>query len=305
MRVKSLHFFKFFCKDFNGYATNHQNHKKMNIQMVPSIKFTVIAWVAIIGLGSLSFVLKDKKSVAPIHSNGTKGFAVVELFTSEGCSSCPPADELVAQVQQESNGQPVYILAYHVDYWNRLGWKDQFSSAAYSQRQNQYAGWLNAQLYTPQAVVNGSREFVGSDEGTLREAINNGLQKTALAQLSLSSVKVESGKVNVQFHINATTSHSALLLALVQKSAISKVLKGENRGRTLSHVQIVRDLQSINLNSKTDGAASVAIADGLNMNGLEIIAFLQNTDSGAIIAATKSGLVNEMPSAKDGMAGSK
>jgi len=274
--------------------------------MAPSIKFTVITWVAIIGLGSLSFVLKDKKHTAPIHHSKTaKGFAVVELFTSEGCSSCPPADELIAQIQQESNGQPVYILAYHVDYWDRLGWKDQFSSSAFSQRQNLYADWLNASLYTPQAVVNGTREFVGSDGNTLREAISNGLQKSAIADLSLTSVKLEPKKIDIQFHTDVAPAHTVLLLALVQRNAVSKVLRGENRGRTLSHVQIVRDLQNVNLNGKTDGSASITIADGLNKDGLEIIGFLQNTDSGAIIAATKSSLVNEMPTAKTGLPGTK
>ncbi len=107
-----------------------------------------------------------------------KGFAVVELFTSEGCSSCPPADELVARIQKEYKDQPVYILAFHVDYWNRLGWRDVFSNAGYSARQSEYAKYLNLpQVYTPQIVVNGKKEFVGSEEGTLRDAIKNSLQK--------------------------------------------------------------------------------------------------------------------------------
>src|ERR1700749_1590133 len=89
-------------------------------------------------------------------TSDTRSFAVVELFTSEGCSSCPPADELVAKIQKEDNGKPVYILAFHVDYWNRLGWKDVFSSADYSARQQQYARWLkSSEGYTPQAIVNG------------------------------------------------------------------------------------------------------------------------------------------------------
>src|SRR5882757_10188754 len=92
------------------------------------------------------------------------GFAVVELFTSEGCSSCPSADALVAAVQKENKDQPVYILAFHVDYWDRLGWKDAFSDAAYSDRQRAYASWLRlSSIYTPQVVVNGRKEFVGSD----------------------------------------------------------------------------------------------------------------------------------------------
>jgi hypothetical protein len=111
-----------------------------------------------------------------------KGFAVIELFTSEGCSSCPPADELVARVEKESGGKPIYILAYHGDYWNRLGWRDAFSSLEYSARQNQYAEWLNfSSVYNPQIVVNGPMEFVGSEEGNLRNGIRAGRQETATA----------------------------------------------------------------------------------------------------------------------------
>src|SRR5579859_6695441 len=114
-----------------------------------------------------------------------KGFAVVELFTSEGCSSCPAADALVATVQKEDKDLPVYILSFHVDYWDRLGWKDAFSDAAYSDRQREYARWLRlSSVYTPQVVVNGHQEFVGSDAVKLREAISNGLQATPKASLS-------------------------------------------------------------------------------------------------------------------------
>src|SRR5512140_995429 len=83
-----------------------------------------------------------RKSNLNISTTAAKGFAVVELFTSEGCSSCPPADALIAKVLKENSDKPIYILAYHVDYWNRLGWKDAFSDAAYSDRQKQYARWL-------------------------------------------------------------------------------------------------------------------------------------------------------------------
>jgi len=214
----------------------------------------------------------------------------VELFTSEGCSSCPPADDLIARIQKESSGLPVYILVFHVDYWNRLGWKDAFSSAAYSKRQNQYAGWLNASVYTPQAVVNGSKEFVGSQEGTLRNAIKDQLQKASSAQLDISDIKNGEGKITLQYHVQVKTANTSLLLALVEKNAVSKVLRGENGGRTLSHVQIVRNLQTIHLNGQTNGAGTLEIPEALDKSGLEVIAFLQNNGNGEIIAATKSGI---------------
>src|ERR1700735_4704349 len=114
-----------------------------------------IAALAILSIIAVSLAfenLANKREVKPRALEAdTKGFAVLELFTSEGCSSCPPADELMAEIQKEAKGKAVYILAYHVDYWNNQGWKDSFSSAAYSKRQVQYGDWLNQpQIYTPQ-----------------------------------------------------------------------------------------------------------------------------------------------------------
>ena len=109
-----------------------------------------------------------------------EGFAVVELFTSEGCSSCPSADALIARIQKENNDKPVYILALSVDYWNRLGWNDVFSDPAFTIRQRQYASWLKLSgVYTPQAVINGSTELVGSQETSMRKSIGTAYLKRA------------------------------------------------------------------------------------------------------------------------------
>src|ERR1700712_5296387 len=122
-----------------------------------ALKFMTLGWLALVTIALTSFINKKHTTT----TSGDKGFAVIELFTSEGCSSCPPADAVIAKVEKESADKPIYILAFHVDYWNRLGWKDVFSSAAYSARQNQYAQWLNlSSVYTPQVVVNGRTEFV-------------------------------------------------------------------------------------------------------------------------------------------------
>jgi hypothetical protein len=220
-----------------------------------------------------------------------KGFAVIELFTSEGCSSCPPADDLVARIQNEDKDQPVYILAYHVDYWDRQGWKDAYSSASYSSRQNQYATWLNLQsVYTPQIVVNGKKEFVGSEEAILRSSIKADLQEPAGAQLTISNVKTEKGQVSWQYRTQGAGKNTSLLLAVVQRSASTKVRAGENSGRTLSHVQIVRNFQVLAIGSNSSGDGSISLPEGVNAPDAEIIAFLQNKDNGQIIAATRSAL---------------
>ena len=233
------------------------------------------------------------------HSNvAHKGFAVVELFTSEGCSSCPPADELVSRIQKESAGQPIYILAYHVDYWNRLGWKDVFSNAEYSKRQGRYSEWLKSgSVYTPQIVVNGKKEFIGSEEGTLRNAIKAGLQKPGLATLNLSNVKLSGSNIELQYQTEIASNNTSLVLALVEKFAQSKVKSGENSGRTLSHVQIVRQLQHISLSDKTNGNSTITVPQGLNVKDLELIGILQNQSNGEILAASRTELtaINQLP----------
>ena len=254
-----------------------------------SIKiFIVIACFVIAGIVNTAFINIRHIKASKANITG-KGFAVIELFTSEGCSSCPPADALVERVQKESNDKPVYILAFHVDYWNHLGWKDVFSSAEYSERQKQYAHLLNlSSVYTPQIVVNGRTEFVGSEEGNLHNAIRTNLQKPAKAEITLNNVKINGDKASLQYHAEGETNSTSLLIALVEKTATSKVKRGENRGRTLSHVQIVRQLLSVSLKNSNSGTENVALPHGFNPQNFEVIGFIQNTANGEITGATKA-----------------
>lgn len=218
-----------------------------------------------------------------------KGFAVVELFTSEGCSSCPPADQLVARIQQEDKDQPVYVLAFHVDYWNRLGWRDQFSDGRYSQRQSQYASWLNLQsVYTPQVVVNGRTEMVGSQESALRSAIHAGLQAASPAALSISGVMKNGDKVGWRYQVQNAGSNQSVVVAVVQRAATTAVKAGENSGRTLSHVQIVRDFVSTPVGAGGNGNGTLSLPPGIGSQDAEIIAFVQDNADGRIVAATRA-----------------
>ena len=255
------------------------------------IKSIAIASLVVLGvILTMSFIIKNKIGHA---KTANTGFAVVELFTSEGCSSCPPADELVAKIQHESKDIPLYILAYHVDYWNRLGWKDVFSSAEFSNRQRDYANYLNLQsVYTPQIVVNGKTEFVGSQEGMLRSAIHNNLQKSAPTSLTIGYLKGNNSSLQIKYSVTGNTANSVLLLAFVQKNATTKVERGENGGQTLSHVQIVRKLQTINLSDK-EGKSTVIYPQGFNPTTWEIIGLVQNTNNGQINGATKASQLVE------------
>ncbi len=231
-----------------------------------------------------AFMTKNKTSInKKMNASPAKGFAVVELFTSEGCSSCPSADETVARLLAK-NIENVYILAYHVDYWNRLGWKDPFSSAAYSQRQSQYASKFNlSSVYTPQVIVNGSSEFIGSDEDKLNNTIKNNLNKQSGENISINTQR-SNNNVTVNYEING--SDKVLLnFALVQAEATTSVKSGENSGRTLLHVNIVRALKTIDANGK--GNIVVEVPDEINKMPLQIIAFTQSKKSFQILGADK------------------
>ncbi|HUB59829.1 MAG TPA: DUF1223 domain-containing protein [Puia sp.] len=250
-----------------------------------------------IALLSGGFIIAFLAARAFLHSapssvltGPAKGFAVVELFTSEGCSSCPPADQLVARIQREDQDQPVYILAFHVDYWDRLGWKDGFSDSRYTQRQRRYATWLNlGSIYTPQIVVNGRKEFVGSQEGTLRSAIHSGLEQTPSARLTLGDIRLDQGNIHYHYDVKNAAANSSLIVALVQRSASTDVKAGENSGRTLSHVQIVRNLSVTEVGTGANGSGALPLPQGLAGGG-ELIAFVQHDDNGQIVAATRAAI---------------
>jgi hypothetical protein len=225
---------------------------------------------------------------AKLKSTG-KGFVVLELFTSEGCSSCPPADKVLAQIQQESKGKPVYLLAYHVDYWNRLGWKDVFSKAEFSQRQALYGNWLKAQIYTPQLVINGKTELVGSDGSVVRDIIANELAGSRTNPLLLH-VRQDSDHLNVHFKTGHASGNSRILIALIQKEAQTKVARGENAGHTLPHVQIVRQLQSEYLKGTGEGNTTIDLPKDFDAQSWEILAMIQDQNSGEITDAAKADI---------------
>jgi hypothetical protein len=204
-----------------------------------------------------------------------QGFIVLELFTSEGCSSCPPAEELLADIQAKAGGQPIYALAYHVDYWDRLGWKDAFSSHAFSERQYYYSNFFSGQVYTPQLVMNGITQCIGTDATAISRTIKNALadQKPVLN----ISGKIAADKVILNYKGNGQP-----LIAFVQKHATISVKRGENEGRTLSHVQIVRELRPYR--------STMSLPTGFNPQDWEMIALLQNNSTGGITAAGRVSL---------------
>lgn len=232
--------------------------------------------------------VKDKKSVSVNTSESVtvedKHVAVLELFTSQGCSSCPSADRLLDKLSADNN---VIALSFHVDYWDRLGWKDPYSSKEYTQRQYKYSSSLNSSVYTPQLVINGASEMVGSDA----KKINNTL-KTVWAQntntiVSIDKFSVANGKATIRYTIKGVAAESTLNIALVEKETMTTIRAGENGGASLKGTNVVRNFKTVN--NATNGASdySLDVPEDIKGGNMGVVLFIQQND-GKIIAADKA-----------------
>ena len=221
-------------------------------------------------------------AASPVRANPTGpagALVVVELFTSEGCSSCPPADALLARLAREGPpGTRVLGLSEHVDYWNGPGWSDPFSSRRFTERQESYARRLGrGTLYTPQAVVDGEVEAVGGDEASLRQAI----LRAARAPRGTLTLRRASEGVAVEglWPGGAAT----VLVALLEDGVSSPVTGGENAGRTLRHEGVVRWL---GMAGQGQGAFRGAVAlPPVGQGRFRVVAFAQAPRTGRILAA--------------------
>lgn len=246
------------------------------IKLIPTFFIAVILLMGVTAFGQNS---PEKKAV--------KGFALLELYTSEGCSSCPPADELMGRIQNEYKNDNVYVLAYHVDYWDRQGWKDVFSDADYTQRQYDYARFLGKEpIYTPQLIINGRANYIASQETLVRNGIKSGLSKPVTTNLSMEATQVNNN-LTVNYNIEGTFKNNSLLIAIVQKTAKSNVKRGENANRILSHYQIVHHLHSVALKDKK-GTVTIHLPKSFNEKEYEVIGFVQDKNNGNISGATRA-----------------
>jgi len=218
---------------------------------------------------------------------GPGAFAVVELFTSEGCSSCPPADEVLESLvdQAQRAGLPIYSLSFHVDYWNRLGWTDPFSSPIFSQRQRTYGDRLEGGVYTPQAVVNGVEGFVGSDRTTLDRVLRDQLNRARRGDLRAQYERAEDQLV-VDFEWSEFRKRDELFLAIVRSASTVSVPRGENAGRTLTHANVVVGWKAVEMTAN-QGSFGVDLPKDWSPASGEVICFVQNVGGGEIRGAAR------------------
>lgn len=221
-------------------------------------------------------------------SASAKTPVLVELFTSEGCSDCPPADQLLARLdekQPEADAELI-VLSEHVDYFNSLGWKDPFSAALFTARQESIAKRLHSDdVYTPEMVVDGRFGFVGSDASAASAAIRKAVREPKIP-VAISDVARSQGRLTVRVE---ASSRGALYVALADERDESRVARGENGGRTLKHVAVVRVLRSAGAidPGKSSTEVTIPIQPDWGANGLRVIAFVQDPASGYVIGASE------------------
>jgi hypothetical protein len=234
--------------------------------------------------------INESSQAQPVKAEA-KTPVLVELYTSEGCSSCPPADKLLAVLQKEQSvpNTEIITLAFHVDYWNYLGWQDKYSSPLFSQRQQFYAKKMNnGTSYTPQMVVDGSFEFVGSHAAKAKQFISEAA-KTTKAKIELEK-NGETLKVNISDipkHENAT-----VFLAIAEDNLASNVKRGENSGARLEHISVVRELQFLgNLPTESRSFSvqhPVQLQADWKKENLKLVVFIQEIQSRKIIGVNFS-----------------
>jgi hypothetical protein len=266
-----------------------------------SFEITLVLALSVLAAISVQYVHAASAPAVNGRDASSRTPVLIELFTSEGCSSCPPADALLEKLDrsQPVHGAELIVLSEHVDYWNDIGWKDPYSSHEYSERQSAYAAHFGrSSIYTPQMVVDGHAELVGSDELGAIEAVENETRFVKVP-LSLSGVHVENNN-KVSMHVEAGPleaigARSAnLYLAIADESDVSQVSRGENAGRTLKHVAVLRSLVPVGTVDKADKVSKDITVNVSNENRghLRIVGIIQEPSAGRVLGVASARLSN-------------
>lgn len=266
------------------------------------MKNRIFAAILVASAGLCIMGLADEKaSVGSATGAANRAAVVVELFTSEGCSSCPPADQTLAWLasRQPINNVQIIPMSEHVDYWNQQGWTDPFSSAAFSARQREYSDSLRSEAYTPQMVVDGKAQFVGSDTRKAVEEIS-AESRAGRAAVSLQPIAPAGGGRRVSFQVQVenlpaigTAKKCLVYFAVTENNLASNVLGGENSGRTLSYIGVVRELKLIGKVEARAGATfsaqpEIQIGNGWKRPDLRAVVFVQTPDNHQIVGAAET-----------------
>ena len=258
------------------------------------MKLRLLVLLATAGLALFTFTRSGASLASDATENGKRVPVIVELFTSEGCSDCPPADALLRrleQLQPVPNAE-VIVLGEHVDYWNHAGWTDRFSSAKFTDRQRRYvSNFALESAYTPQMVVDGRAEFNGQNEAKARKAIADSANAAHANVQMIMSPSPETLSVKIDA-IPASAKKAEVVLAITESGLQTEVRKGENQGRTLDHTGVVRELRIIGKVEGQEFTAQPELKLGADWKrtNLTAIVFVQEKGSGRIFGAASTKL---------------
>jgi hypothetical protein len=267
------------------------------------------AWVVVV-CGSVAVIVSlsvtgyTAASQTPSSNTGSKPVVIVELFTSEGCSSCPPADSLLKKLSEDQpvHGAQIVALEEHVDYWNHLGWADPFSAAEFTRRQEDYVSvFHNATAYTPQMIVDGQTEVTASHANKALAAIEASSQKPKVG-IAVSPAAGSAGGATT-FGVSVSNSAAGadkhgleLWLAVTERGLQSDVKAGENSGETLKHAAVVRWLHKVG-DVHGDGPlakpVTVVVSKEWKREQLSVVAFVVQKDTRKIVGAAISPFAPE------------
>ncbi len=268
----------------------------------------LIASIAINGRKLVTLTAAEttaEKKASPVINEHEPTPVIVELFTSEGCSSCPPADALLSQLEksQPVKGVEVIALAQHVDYWNHLGWADPFSSPAFSERQGAYAQAFGKDgVYTPQMIIDGRTEFPGGNQNLAYEAIAKAAQTPkANVHITLSrQEEKQTDRIRLGVSVEGLPAVSdgdtvEVLLAITESNLSTNVARGENAGRRLSHTGVVRSLRVVgNIDPQSKSAFNADpvfdLGKNLRRENLRAVVFVQERTSRRVLGAAATKL---------------
>jgi hypothetical protein len=266
----------------------------INQKAIPRISMSMTKALSllfiVVGVGVMLFAGTSAGS----RNNSAPTPVLVELFTSEGCSSCPPADRLLQDLdKQPVAGAQLIVLSEHVDYWNHIGWKDPYSSSFFSDRQSAYSNQFGlSSVYTPQMVVDGATEFVGSDSRRANQAFGEARLSQKLP-VRISDISVADGQIRARVQADSlpdslSQGKAEVVAVVALNHAESQVSAGENSGRRLTHVAVVQSLTKIGTVEKGKDFSQdvhLKLPSGSNASNLRLIAFIQE-GPGRVLGAT-------------------
>ena len=259
------------------------------------MKIPVVSVMVVLSIGAWMLAFAPQRLHGADAGSNVRIPVLVELFTSEGCSSCPPADRFLEMLDgQPIPGAEMIVLSEHVDYWNHIGWKDPYSASFYSQRQGAYAKRFGLDsVYTPQMVVDGTSEFVGSSSGEADKAFRKALSAPKLP-LRLSAISADASNI-LRAHLETGALDSSfgsgqadVYVAIALNRAESQVSAGENSGHRLAHVSVVKSFTKIGTLKQGQVLTQdvhLTLEAGSDARKLRLIAFVQEPGQGRVFGA--------------------